>query len=371
MVDPSIAVVLAGWGLGWVLAAGAEPFRPDPRDDEAPMPSVSVVVPARDEEARLPRLLEALAHDAGGIELIVVDDASADGTAVIARDAGATVVPVDPPPGWTGKAWACQQGATAATGDVLVFLDADTEPEPSFVGALARRAARTGGLVSVQPRHRVARPYEHLSAFANVVAVLGAGTGPAPARRWWRRPMAFGPALAIGRAPYLAAGGHGAVRAEVAEDVALAAHLDARGCPVECWAGGGIAYRMYPEGLRVLVQGWTKNLAAGAGATAPLRAVAVAVWITGLLRAAPLVAGGPVGWALLALVVAQVAVLLRRVGSFGLLDAILYPVLLGGFVALFAVSLARRVGRRPVAWRGRRVPPRPPAGPGDLSDKIG
>ncbi|MCV5473711.1 hypothetical protein OFN43_33175, partial [Escherichia coli] len=69
--------------------------------------------------------------------------------------------------------------------------------------------ARRGGLVSVQPHHRVEQPYEQLSAYFNVVALMSSdafGAGPS------RRPMAFGPCLLTSRDDYLAVGGHAAVR---------------------------------------------------------------------------------------------------------------------------------------------------------------
>ena len=86
------------------------PRRPGRR---ASAPSVSVVVPARDEAATLPTLLRSLRRlETPVAEVVVVDDASRDATAAVARDAGATVVPVEgPPDGWTGKAWACHVGA--------------------------------------------------------------------------------------------------------------------------------------------------------------------------------------------------------------------------------------------------------------------
>ncbi len=99
---------------------------------------ISVIVPARDEAARLPRLLDSLAADAQPYEVLVVDDRSTDGTAAVARAAGATVVPAERPAGWSGKAYACWAGAQAAQGDLLVFLDADVEPAPGAVGAWRR-----------------------------------------------------------------------------------------------------------------------------------------------------------------------------------------------------------------------------------------
>ena len=208
MKRSAAALLGAGWVLGWLLAGPRRLLRSVAVP--AALPSVSVIVPARDEQSRLPRLLAALAAARPAPdEVIVVDDGSSDDTAGIARRAGATVLTVAPPEGWSGKAWACHRGAMAATGDVLVFLDADTEPSPDAVALLAA-AAEGGELVSVQPRHRVERAYEAVSIGPALVTLLGAGTGGPPRQRWWRRPMAFGPAIAVRRDRYERFGGHGA-----------------------------------------------------------------------------------------------------------------------------------------------------------------
>ena len=333
----TLALVVAGWLAGWLLAGRASRL---PKGG-ACGGTVSVVVPARDEAARLPRLLAALAADPPD-QLLVVDDGSTDGTRALAATAGATVIDSDPPPGWTGKSAACWTGAQHAGGDVLVFLDADVEPAPGFVIALAADAARTGGLVSAHPWHRVERPDEHLSATAALVAVLGAGTG--------RRPVGFGPAMAIGRSAYLRSGGHGAVRHHVAEDLALARHVDV---PVHAHLArpDELRARMYPGGWRQLAEGWTKNLAAGATTVPPLRTALVALWITGCLSALAL---GPVAYLLVAV---QHAVLLRRIGGYGVVTAVLWPLPMAAFLLLFLRSAVARATRRDVAWRGRMVQP--------------
>ncbi len=345
------ALTLVGWLAGWLLAGRVRRLPPV----EGAVPSVSVIVPARDEEDRLPTLLAALAADeppARARELIVVDDGSRDDTAAVADRAGAIVARTEPPPGWTGKCWACRHGASQATGEVLVFLDADTTPGRGFVDRLATTAAAAGGMVSVQPTHRVERIDERASAVANLVALM-AGTGRGRCGHWWRRPVGFGPAVAVPRRIYLETGGHELVRADVAEDVALAQAIAARDIPVVAFADasqGAIEYRMYPEGGRTLVDGWTKNLAAGASKIAPLRALAVGVWVTGALLAVR----WPVAYVLYA---GQLVVLLRRAGRFGAATALVYPLPLLIFAGLFARSQWHRGCRRAVSWRGRWVAP--------------
>lgn len=333
----TVVVVLAGWLAGWLLAG--RPARLPHRRGGRP---VSVVIPARNEERRLPRLLRALADDPPH-EVIVVDDGSTDATSALALDAGATVLASEPPEGWTGKSWACHRGAEAATGDVVVFLDADTEPRPGFVDRLAAEAARARGLVSVQPHHRIEALYERLSATCALVAVLGAGTG--------ERPVAFGPAVAAPLDVYREVGGHRQAAGAVAEDLALASAFARAGVPVRAFLddGTGVTARMYPEGLRQLAEGWTKNLASGAGHVPWWRSALVAAWVTGSLSALAL---GPLAYALVAV---QHAVLLRRVGRFGLATSLLWPLPMLAFVTFFAVSAVNRLSGREVSWRGRAV----------------
>jgi 4,4'-diaponeurosporenoate glycosyltransferase len=351
-----LVLTAGGWVLGWVLAG---PRRALPAGSPSPGARVSVVVPARDEARRLPRLLDGLD---GAVprpdEVIVVDDGSTDGTAEVVRGHGARVMAAgDPPAGWTGKAHACQRGADAARGDVLVFLDADVEPVGAEVGHLAALALRTGGVVSAHPRHRVVKAYERLSAGPALVALLGAGTGGPARHRWWRRPFAFGPALAMPTLVYRRIGGHAAVRSTVVDDVSLAALADRAGVPVTSLLGGpGLTYRMYPDGVSGLVEGWTKNLAAGGQAVPPVRLAAVVAWVSAALQAAiGAVQLSPLGTAAYLLFAVQFLVLTRRIGRFGALTAVLYPVALAAFVALFAGSVVLTAGRGRVRWRGRVV----------------
>jgi 4,4'-diaponeurosporenoate glycosyltransferase len=126
---PALRLLLdaGGWLAGAWLLWTVPPC--GPARGRAQAGDVSVLVPARDEEARLPTLLASLAAQRPPpAEVVVADDHSSDATAAVALRHGALAVPCDPlPAGWTGKSWACWTAAETATRPVLVFLDADTE----------------------------------------------------------------------------------------------------------------------------------------------------------------------------------------------------------------------------------------------------
>lgn len=355
---------MAGWMAGWAVAGPVHRLPHTPREvvPSTPLPDgplFSVIVPVRDEQARLPGLLDALRQaqgEGGQWEIIVADDSSTDGSAALAVAAGAKVLPVSPPSGWNGKAWACQCGAEAARGGVLVFLDADTRPASGFVERLASYASAHQAMVSVQPSHRPGQAYEQLSSVCNVVALMaGLGETPTGTRTWWRGPVGFGPAVAVPRQAYFGAGGHGCARADVADDLALAGCMSRAGLPVAAFADageGGISYRMYPEGMAGLVEGWSKNLTAGAARVPLLRSALIALWVTGAVRSSLSAASRPGTYGLYML---QMWALMRRAGRFHPAAALLYPVPVGAFLALFARSALSNLTGRPLPWRGRMV----------------
>ncbi len=362
-----LAAALSARWLLWDLRA--VPRGGGHRDQAA---SVSVVIPARDEETTVPALLDSLRRLTAEVaEIVVVDDGSRDATASVARSAGATVLPASaPPPGWTGKAWACHLGARATSAELLLFLDADTVLARDALSGLLDLHERHGGLVSVQPFHDVVRPYEQLSSYFNVMSLLASG---AFARRPAKRPMAFGPCLLTSRADYERAGGHDVVRGQILDDVQLAVAYHRVGLPVRCAVGGSsIRMRSYPGGVRQMAGGWTKNVASGASAAAPSPALASALWVsahhgvavgaalalveavTG--RGSSLTYGEPALWALAWVGVAwQLRSILRRIGSFRWWTWVLFPFPLLAFDLLFARSAALTLVRRSVRWRGREV----------------
>ena len=328
---------------------------------------LSVVIPARNEENALPRLMVSLARQSvRPREIIVVDDASSDGTARVAGAAEATLLRVEgPPPGWTGKCWACWVGAEAAEGGLLLFLDADTWLEPDgLADLLDAYSLEPSGLLSVYPYQTLGRWHEHLSGVCHIVALMGVGAFTALGRRL-RAGGAFGPCILCSREEYVAVGGHEAVKGHIAEDVALASLFSKRKLPVRCLGGRGVvSTRMYSD-LGELIQGWGKNLASGARSARVPLLLLVVLWLGGGLGALwatlSLAAHGEaasVGWAgaLLAGYAAQTGNALRRIGRFGLGTALAYPALLLFFLVLFAYSAIATFLVRRVRWAGREVP---------------
>ncbi len=152
-----------------VLATNLVTLRRSRRDCVATdaLPRLSVLIPARNEEHNLQRLLPTLAaQDYPEVEVIVYDDGSEDGTWDViesASDERIRGVRGDgPPPGWVGKVHALYQAAQQAEGEVYLFLDADAALRDAgalrrLVGrllAVERRAGEAGGVVSGLPRLR-------------------------------------------------------------------------------------------------------------------------------------------------------------------------------------------------------------------------
>lgn len=333
---------------------------------------VSIVIPARNEERTLPALLASI--DCSTVlpaEVIVVDDDSTDSTSQVAREHGAVVVRASSlPEGWLGKPWACHLGAQRASAARLLFLDADVSLTPNALESLlACKASQGVGLLSVQPEHRPIRLYEQLSVMFNVVGPMACGAFSLRRARPLR--TAFGPCLLADAADYASVGGHEAVRSEVIEDLALADRFADAGQEVQVLLGGDlIGFRMYPDGFVTLVDGWTKNIAAGASRTNVLYSCVAALWVAALSSTALSTALGVITWvrgggtpflALTAWLLAalQVFVLMRRVGRFHPLTAALFVIPVVVFIAVFIRSALRLLLDKPVQWRGRNVPSRP------------
>jgi 4,4'-diaponeurosporenoate glycosyltransferase len=323
--------------------------------------SLSIIIPARNEEHNLPRLLQSITSSAAiPAEVLVVDDASTDNTAQIAESLGATVLASAPlPTGWTGKAWACQQGAQRAIGDNLLFLDADTFFVEGGLDHLVARWLRERDpalVLSLLPYHVMSQPYEQFSLFFNLLMAAGAGGFGVVSK-----PRLFGQSLFIAKKTYFAVGGHAAVRGFVLENLNLAQIMRPYGAHILCMGGRGTLHmRMFPEGFSQMSDSWAKAFIHGAATSDVFVLMSAVVWISALWSTALLLML-PRDYGRLSLTVVylmfglQLVWLARQLGSYRLLPLLLYPLPLAYYCAVFARSAARRAFGHKTLWRGREV----------------
>jgi cellulose synthase/poly-beta-1,6-N-acetylglucosamine synthase-like glycosyltransferase len=228
-------------------------------------PRVSVVIPARDEERAIERTVRAfLAQTYPELEIIVVNDRSVDRTGEILAQFGGQIVVVDneePPPGWLGKPWALHQGSRRATGELLLFVDADVIYTPDAVAAAVAHMEDCGAaLVSLFPHMEMHGFWEHI-VMPNL-AVFAFSFLPLWLANRTRVPLLAvggGPGNLVRRDDYEAVGGHEPLQDAVVDDVGLA-RLMRRGRrrSVAVRADGRVSVRMY-HGLGEIVRGFTKN----------------------------------------------------------------------------------------------------------------
>jgi 4,4'-diaponeurosporenoate glycosyltransferase len=327
---------------------------------------LSILIPARNEEKNLGQLLPSLARQTlKPHEIIVIDDHSEDATVEVARKAGCIVMrSKDLPEGWTGKPWACWQGSQKATGDIFLFLDADTFLEPEGLSRIVSTYLEKGGLVSLQPFHQMKRRYERLSAIFNIITLAGMNAFTPFGPRL--KPMgAFGPCMICSKEDYFMVGGHEKARGEVLESLAIGKEFLRAKRKVHCYGGKGtISFRMYPDGFQSLVEGFGKGFGTGANAMSVVNLLVIVCWVIGGVGVTrqlfqSVILGNPVellGWlALDVLYIVQIHWMLFRIGNFGFSTALLFQIPLVFFVIVFAYSIVRIFLVRNVRWKGRDV----------------
>lgn len=228
-------------------------------------PQISVIIPARNEEASLGTCLQSLVSQTGvPFELIVVNDHSTDRTAAIATSfPNVRVIDAGPmPSGWTGKNSAVATGARAAHGSWLLFTDADTIHSPgSLVLALTEAEENHADLLSYSPE-QIAITFWEMAVLPVVFAELARRYPPSKVSDPNSpEAAANGQYMLITREAYDAVGGHASVATSILEDVALARAVKASGRTIRFrYAAGAVRTRMY-RNFAQLREGWTKNLA--------------------------------------------------------------------------------------------------------------
>jgi chlorobactene glucosyltransferase len=335
-------------------------------------PRVSIVIPARNEERSIEAAVRShLAQDYPDFEVIVVDDQSTDRTGVILaglarQDARLRVLEGSaPPPGWLGKPHALAVGAGAASGELLLFVDADVIYQRDAL-ALAVEFFEDAGadLLCLLPRIEMSGFWESVL----MPYLLGAYfLGPGFLTNCDRvRSIAAGGGAGnlASRDAYERIGGHAAIRDSVVDDVHLALRVKAAGLRTRTVrAEDRVSVRMY-RGFREVFDGFTKNIAyvfAGPFGLAFVIQNALSVLLT-LVPVAVLAAalfGAPVStpdlflaaaaYGFLALLYAALALTLRH----SVWPGLGHPIMTAVWTGIISRSFYHRIIRRRLTWRGR------------------
>jgi hopene-associated glycosyltransferase HpnB len=361
---------------------------PPARASERPQfPSVTAIIPARNEADVLPVCLPTLLQQQyeGQFQIIVVDDDSIDGTAKIAAELGAaaktdvTVVGARPtPPGWAGKVWAMSEGTQTADADYLLFTDADIAYAPGTLDRLAR-AAIDGefAIVSQMALLRASNTPEKLLIPAFVYFFAQLYPFARVDRPRSRTAAAAGGCMLVRADALAAAGGLAAIRGARIDDVALGKLLKRAGG--RCWLGlttdvrslrpydrladiwnmvarsayTQLNYSLAQTGAAVLSLAWLYLLPpvaaiAGIALLASGSDPATSGWLAG---------AGIAGWLLMA--VSFVPML--RLYRLSPLRGLSLPVIAALYAAMTADSARRHHRGRGGEWKGRVIPQPPPA----------
>lgn len=361
MVTPAMGVInlMLYWPLSRKVAANA--------------PALSVLIPARNEEARITPVLQSVLASRGiDFEVVVGDDGSTDRTAEIVNRFAAgddrlrLVTTPALPAGWMGKNHACHFLSTQASHRHAVFLDADVTLEPDALERIASEFARRPELklLSGFPRQISGSFWEKL--LIPLIHTVLLGYLPFPGVKFTNSPMfatACGQLIAVELKAYRDVGGHERIRASVHDGVMLPRDFRAAGHRTDLVDITGIsATRMYENGPQVF-NGLMKN--AHEGMATP---VGLPVWTTLLLGGhvlPPAIAlwawtSGVTGNTLhLAIAAAVLPWLMRFImaARFRLswLGALLHPVGVAVLVGLQWVAFIRRRAGYSVRWKDRPV----------------
>jgi chlorobactene glucosyltransferase len=333
-------------------------------------PSLSVIIPARDEEQDLRCSLESVLSQAGvELEVIVVNDHSRDRTGAIA-DAVASADPRvkvihDPelPPGWLGKCNAMQQAAARATGELLLFSDADILHQPGCLQtALTELERERLDFLSFFPRMEFVSLWENIVLPA-MVAGLAELVRPGIHDPQSPEAMGAGAFLLVRSAVFRTVGGFEPIKHEIADDVSLARLVKRHGFRVAFHAGPRLIHVRLFKGNRHAFWGMTKNI---------LLAFEGRLWLAPMYLVLPLfVDWMPVYGAIAGLVESNIALFAAATFTYALQYALLwssrdlfsfhrgkalfFPLVVVPLICCMLRALYLHFCRGAVHWRGRTI----------------
>ena len=342
-------------------------------NEDKPLPFISVLVPARDEEANIEACVRSLLSlNYPNFEVVVLDDRSADDTYGILcrlRDQDGrlrVLIGAELPADWYGKPYACWQMAQAAQGEYLLLTDADCEFSPdALLLALGAAQEHQADLISLIPDlrtegfwERLIIPLQYFIIFAFLPTFLIRSTS----HPWFA--AANGAFLFLKRETYFAVDGHRAVRRQLAEDVKFAQHVKRQGKTL--WYGDGsrtYGVRMY-HGLTEIWAGFSKNIFPAFSKNIALLGGVILMLLNVFVLPILWVAAGWIigaGWVWLPLItyillagirLGLTARFGRDTGEYALLNPLAWTVVIGIAINSAYQSLSGRGN----AWKGRLYP---------------
>lgn len=334
--------------------------------------SVSIVIPAHNEERVADRCVSSLRNQSHkNIQIIFVLDRCSDGTLEIVKrhadqDDRITIVENDScPEGWAGKCNAAKIGATKATGDWILFTDADTNFDEELVRcAVASAIHRGASLLSILSSLTTTKNYERIVQPIASTCLLRNFPVDRINSDHKTRPFANGQFLLFSRSTYDNIGGHDTVKDDLLEDIAFAKVVHQSGAKVQVlFADGLLKCSMYPT-FADFQSGWKRiYIEACSRSVKRLKQNAVTVLITGIILPAASVAAIFVGqstsptlfWTSIAslLVTSFVIAWLYRINRAPVIFAIFAPI--GAIVVTKLFYDAARMLQRkePIRWGGK------------------
>lgn len=319
-------------------------------------PAIGVVVPCRNEAGRVPSLLKSLKElRYPNFKVLVVDDNSSDATAAVATAAGFECLRLSSfPPGWTGKNWACWNGANQLEAEWLLFVDADVCLEAEALQAAMSRARSLGASLYSIFLTQICESFWEKVLLPYVYAMYFVSGGGRYVNSCPEMALANGQFLLARRTDYFAVGGHAASRSSVIDDIALARQFIRSEKRVAIARGDALgSVRMY-RGLSDIRKGFGKNAADFTGGVRTGWGTICASVLCFSLAWTALRSRSPVLIALLAVNALGVTPWYRQ---FGVRRgyALLHPVAAIVFQAIAIEASGRRLLKRQT-WAGRTLP---------------
>lgn len=372
-IAAAVPVIFSIWNMR-LLKSSAPPVATDPVNEK--LPTVSILIPARNEAHRIGAALESIAAQSELIlETIVLDDGSSDGTKSVIQGfekciPGLRIIDgQDLPAGWCGKNFACWQLANQATGDLLIYMDADVQLKPGAIAYLRDYAFKNPqtGLASGIPLQVMGTFWEAL-LIPQIHFVL-LGYLPMAAMRRTLDPgfaAACGQLLMVRRDAYFETGGHSSIASRIHDGLQLARHFRKTGFATDLFDATPLAScRMY-DNARDVFHGLAKNATEG---MADWKAIFPMSYLLIFGQVLPVIL---LGWACLdpagfsvaqKLSVIFIAILgffprifISRRFHLGLMAGLLQPLSAATLIGIQWYARLKALFSKSTSWKGRRYP---------------